>query len=57
LPLRFSASPTGPKVKGKVEIKNNVNAALRRFALAFDLPPLRRRRGAQVKREQSGPDV
>ena len=49
LPLRFSASPTG------VKFKNEMNAAGCR--LAFDFGPLRRRRGAQAKREVSGPYV
>ncbi len=31
-------TPTGSKVKDKVKIKSSVNAALCRFALAFDLP-------------------
>ena len=47
-------TPTGSEVRDKVKIKNSVNAALRRFAFAFDLPPLRRRRGAQAKRGMSG---
>ena len=47
-------TPTGSGVRDKVKIKNSVNAALQGFALVFDLPPLRRRRGAPAKRGQSG---